>query len=157
MDTERPIDILLIEDNPGDIRLTREALRDWRTHNNLWVARDGVDGLDFLRRRGKHLAAPRPDLILLDLNLPRKDGRELLAEIKADEELKWTPVVIFTTSIAEQDLLTTYDLRADCYIVKPLDLDEFMAAVRSIEDVWLEMSHGVGPAIGARASSPRSP
>jgi CheY-like chemotaxis protein len=129
----RPIEILLVEDNPGDVRLTIEALRDSKVRNNLQVARDGVEALDFLRRPN----AVRPDLILLDLNLPRKDGREVLAEIKADASLKTIPVVVLTTSRAEQDVLRTYELQANCYITKPVDLDQFITVVKSIEDFWL--------------------
>ena len=131
--TGRSIEILLVEDNPGDVRLTIEALRDSKVRNNLQVARDGVEALDFLRRPN----AVRPDLILLDLNLPRKDGREVLAEIKADASLKTIPVVVLTTSRAEQDVLRTYELQANCYITKPVDLDQFITVVKSIEDFWL--------------------
>ena len=134
-----PIDILLVEDNPGDVRLTREALRENKVCNNLHVAVDGVDALNFLRREGKYANAPRPDLILLDLNLPRKDGREVLAEIKTDPLLKRIPVVILTTSDAEQDILATYDLHANCYITKPVDLDCFIYVVKSIEGFWLSV------------------
>jgi CheY-like chemotaxis protein len=137
MISPRPIEILLVEDNPGDVRLTMEALRDAKVHNRVHVAPDGVEALAFLRQEGKHAGAPRPDLILLDLNLPRKDGREVLAEIKADERLKHIPVVILTTSRAEQDILKSYDLHANCYVTKPVDLDQFIAVVRSIEDFWL--------------------
>jgi CheY-like chemotaxis protein len=133
----RPIEILLVEDNPGDVRLTREALRDSKVRNHLYVARDGVEALAFLRREGAHTDAVRPDLILLDLNLPRKDGRELLADIKADPGLKTIPVVILTTSRAEQDVLRSYELQANCYITKPVDLDQFITVVKSIEDFWL--------------------
>ena len=129
----RPIEILLVEDNPGDVRLTLEALRDSKVRNNLHVARDGVEALEFLRRTD----AVRPDLILLDLNLPRKDGREVLAEIKADPLLKTIPVVVLTTSRAEQDVLRSYELQANCYITKPVDLDQFITVVKSIEDFWL--------------------
>jgi len=128
----RPIEILLIEDNPGDVRLTVEALREGKVHNNLQVAVDGVAGLEQLRRRD----APRPDLILLDLNLPKKDGREVLAEIKSDPVLKTIPVVILTTSSAEQDVLRSYELQANCYITKPVDLQQFITVVKSIEDFW---------------------
>jgi CheY-like chemotaxis protein len=134
--TGRSIEILLVEDNPGDVRLTIEALRDSKVRNNLHVAVDGVDALAFLRR-GQHAQAPRPDLILLDLNLPKKDGREVLAEIKADAILRTIPVVILTTSRAEQDVLRSYELQANCYISKPVDLDQFITVVKSIEDFWL--------------------
>ena len=132
-----PIEILLVEDNPGDIRLTREALRDGKIYNNLYVARDGVEAMAFLRKTGQYAHAPRPDLILLDLNLPRKDGHEVLAEVKTDENLRRIPVVILTTSQAEEDIIKTYDLHVNCYITKPVDLDQFVKIVRSIEDFWL--------------------
>ena len=140
MDTQtvgRPIEILLVEDNPGDIRLTREALKEAKVRNNLHVATDGVDGMAFLNRQDLFADAPRPDLILLDLNLPRKDGRELLAEIKGDDDFKRIPVVILTTSKDEEDILRTYNLHANCYITKPVDLDQFIRVVRSVEDFWL--------------------
>ena len=137
MSNPRPIEILLVEDNPGDVRLTIEALRDAKVHNRVNVAPDGVEAMAFLRQEGKHADAPRPDLILLDLNLPKKDGREVLAEIKADDRLKHIPVVILTTSRAEQDILKSYDLHANCYVTKPVDLDQFISVVRSIEDFWL--------------------
>jgi CheY-like chemotaxis protein len=133
----RPIEILLVEDNPGDVRLTIEALRESKVRNHLSVARDGVQALAFLRHEGTHAEAVRPDLILLDLNLPRKDGREVLAELKADPDLKTIPVVILTTSRAEQDVLRSYELQANCYISKPVDLDQFITVVKSIEDFWL--------------------
>ena len=137
MNVSKPIEILLIEDNAGDARLAREALRDAKVANKLnWVA-DGVEGLAYLRREGKHENAPRPDLILLDLNLPRKDGREVLSEIKADDKLKRIPVVILTTSQAEEDILKAYHLNANCYISKPVDLDQFIKVVKCIEDFWL--------------------
>ena len=133
------IDILLVEDNPGDVRLTREALRDARIHNRLFVARDGAEALDFLHRRGEHAGAPRPDLILLDWNLPRKNGREVLEEIKTDPDLRRIPVVVLTTSQAEEDVLRAYDLHANCYIPKPVDLGRFMQIVGSIESFWLSV------------------
>ncbi len=132
----RPVEILLVEDNPGDVRLTREALKEGKVHNNLSVVGDGVEALAFLRREGRWRDAPRPDVILLDLNLPRKDGREVLAEIKADAVLRAIPVMVLTTSTAEQDILRTYDLHANCYITKPVDLDQFITVVKSIEDFW---------------------
>jgi chemotaxis family two-component system response regulator Rcp1 len=132
-----PIEILLVEDNPGDVRLTREALRDGKIYNNLYVARDGVEAMAFLRKTGQYADAPRPDLILLDLNLPRKDGHEVLAEVKTDETLRRIPVVILTTSQAEEDIIKTYDLHVNCYITKPVDLDQFVKIVKSIEDFWL--------------------
>jgi CheY-like chemotaxis protein len=137
MTSPRPIEILLVEDNPGDVRLTMEALREAKVHNRVNVAPDGVEAMAFLRREGRYADAPRPDLILLDLNLPKKDGREVLAEIKADDRLKHIPVVILTTSRAEQDILKSYDLHANCYVTKPVDLDQFINVVRSIEDFWL--------------------
>jgi CheY-like chemotaxis protein len=132
----RPVEILLVEDNPGDVRLTRETLKDFTQLNHLTVVGDGIEAMAFLRREGKYAKASRPDLILLDLNLPRKDGREVLAEIKVDEQLKRIPVVILTTSGAEQDILSTYELHANCYITKPVDLDQFSAVVKSIESFW---------------------
>jgi CheY-like chemotaxis protein len=133
----RPIEILLVEDNPGDARLTREALRAGKIHTHLSVVTDGEEALRYLRRLGPYAAAGRPDLILLDLNLPRKSGREVLAEIKSDEELRRIPVVVLTSSAAEQDILESYDLRANCYVCKPVDLDQFMKVVQSIEEFWL--------------------
>jgi chemotaxis family two-component system response regulator Rcp1 len=135
----RPIEILLVEDNPGDVRLTREALKDARVINNLHVANDGIEALDFLKRQGKHQDAIRPDLILLDLNLPKKDGREVLGEMKADPGLRQIPVVILTTSKAEEDILKTYDLHANCYITKPVDLEKFIEVISAIEDFWLSI------------------
>jgi CheY-like chemotaxis protein len=133
----KPIEILMVEDSPGDVRLTREALRDAKVRNNFHVARDGIEALEFLHREGQFSDAPRPDLILLDLNMPRMDGREVLQEIKADKELRLIPVVILTTSKAEEDIVRSYELNANCYITKPVDLDQFMNVVRSIEDFWL--------------------
>lgn len=133
----KPIEILLVEDNSGDARLAREALRDAKVRNNLTWISDGTEALAFLRREGKYQRAPRPDLILLDLNLPRKDGREVLTEIKADEKFRRIPVVILTTSQAEEDVLRAYHLNANCYITKPVDLDQFMKVVKTIEDFWL--------------------
>ena len=132
----RPAEILMVEDNPGDVRLTQEALKEGKMLNNLHVVEDGVEALAFLRREGKYADAPRPDVILLDLNLPRKDGREVLVEIKADKNLRRIPVVILTVSEAEEDILKTYDLNANCYITKPLDLDQFIKVVKSIEKFW---------------------
>jgi CheY-like chemotaxis protein len=132
-----PVDILLVEDNPGDMRLTQEALREGKVYNNLHWARDGVEALEFLRRRGRFAEAPRPDIILLDLNLPRKDGREVLSEIKGDPDLHNIPVVVLTTSKAEEDVLRSYELRANCYVTKPVDLEQFMVVVRSIDKFWL--------------------
>ena len=133
----RPVEILLVEDNPADVRLTREALNSDRLWNRLSVARDGVEAMAYLRREGRFAAAALPDLILLDLNLPRKDGREVLAEIKADPRLMRIPVVVLTTSDAEDDILKTYGLHANCYITKPADLRQFMKVLKSIEDFWL--------------------
>ena len=135
--TGRPIEILVVEDNPGDVRLTVEALKEGKVRNNLSVVADGVEALAFLRREGKYADAARPDLILLDLNLPKKDGREVLAEIKEDPNLRRIPVVVLTTSEEEKDILQAYDLRTNAYITKPVDLDQFLTVVRSIEDFWL--------------------
>ena len=131
------IEILLVEDNPGDERLTREALKEGKVYHNLHWAKDGVEALDFLRRNGKYGAAPRPDIILLDLNLPKKDGREVLQDIKRDDNLKRIPVVILTTSKAEEDVLKTYNLHANCYVTKPVDLEKFIVVVKSIDVFWL--------------------
>ena len=135
----RPIEILMVEDNPGDVRLTKEALNDAKVINNLHVADDGIEALNFLKRQGKYKDAIRPDLILLDLNLPKKDGREVLGEIKADPGLRQIPVVILTTSKAEEDILKTYDLHANCYITKPVDLEKFIEVISAIEDFWLSI------------------
>jgi two-component system response regulator len=132
----RPVEILLVEDNPDDVVLTEEALKIGKMWNNLSAVTDGVEAMDFLRRRGKYAAAPHPDLILLDLNLPRKDGREVLEEIKQDEQLKHIPVVVLTTSQAEEDIIRSYQLHANCYVTKPVDLDEFIKIVQSIEEFW---------------------
>ena len=136
-DESPPVEILLVEDNPGDYRLTQEALREGKVYNNLHWARDGEEAIEFLKRRGPHAAAPRPDIILLDLNLPKKDGREVLGEIKQDPELRSIPVVILTTSKAEEDVLKSYHLHANCYVTKPVDLDRFIQVVKSIDDFWL--------------------
>jgi two-component system, chemotaxis family, response regulator Rcp1 len=135
----RPIDILLVEDNPGDVRLTIEALKDAKVRNTLCVAEDGAEAMAFLRRQGKYADAVRPDLILLDLNLPKKDGREVLKEIKEDDDLKSIPVVVLTTSKAEEDIIKTYSYHANCYISKPIDLDQFMKVVKAIQDFWLSI------------------
>ncbi|MGB9624404.1 MAG: response regulator [Phycisphaerae bacterium] len=132
-----PIEILLIEDSVADVRLTMEALKEAKVVNRLSVVDDGVKAIDFLYRRGAYADAPMPDLILLDLNLPRKDGREVLAEIKADANLRRIPVVVLTTSHAEEDILRAYDLHANCYITKPVDFNQFMVVVQTIEDFWL--------------------
>ncbi len=133
----KPIEILLVEDNPGDVRLTREVLKDGKFSNNMSVASDGQEAMDFLYRKGKYAGAVRPDVILLDLNLPKMDGREVLAEIKQSPELRSIPIVILTTSAAEADILKTYNLHANCYIVKPVDLAQFVNVVRYIQDFWL--------------------
>lgn len=133
----RPADFLLVEDNPGDVRLTQEALKNYKVQNNLHVATDGEEAMAFLRRQGKYGNAPRPDIILLDLNLPKKDGREVLAEIKSDPNLKAIPVVIITSSEAEQDVVKSYNLNANCYVTKPVNLDQFIKVVQSINDFWL--------------------
>jgi CheY-like chemotaxis protein len=131
--------ILLVEDNPGDVRLMVEALKEGRVLNQLSVVRDGVEAMAFLRQEGQYAQANRPDLIMLDLNLPKKDGREVLAEIKADDRLKVIPVVILTTSEAEQDILKSYNLHANCYITKPVDLEQFITVVKGIENFWLSI------------------
>jgi CheY-like chemotaxis protein len=133
----RPVEILLVEDNPGDVRLTREALKEAKVRNSLSVAGDGVEAMAFLRREGSYATAPRPDIVLLDLNLPKKDGREVLAEVKADPDLRRIPVVILTTSKAEEDILKTYDLHANCFVTKPVDFDQFIKVIQSIEGFWL--------------------
>jgi chemotaxis family two-component system response regulator Rcp1 len=135
----KPIDILLVEDNPGDVELAREALEGCKLHNRLHVVDDGEKAMAFLRHQDPYAEVPRPELILLDLNLPRKDGREVLAEVKADEGLKRIPVVILTTSRAEEDVLKSYNLHANCYITKPMGLDQFMHVVKSIQDFWLSI------------------
>jgi CheY-like chemotaxis protein len=135
----RPIEILLVEDSPGDVTLTIEALRDAKVANNLHVARDGEEALRFLRREGAYADRPRPDLVLLDLNMPRKDGREVLAEMKADPVFKRIPVVVLTTSQSEDDVAAAYNLSANCYVAKPVDLDQFLGVVRAIDDFWLSL------------------
>jgi chemotaxis family two-component system response regulator Rcp1 len=132
-----PVEILLVEDNPADVRLTQEALKEGKVYNNLHWAKDGVEALEFLRRQGRYGKAPRPDIILLDLNLPKKDGREVLQDIKNDDKLKRIPVVILTTSKAEEDVLKSYNLHANCYVTKPVDLEQFIKVVRSIDNFWL--------------------
>jgi len=132
-----PIELLLVEDSEADVRLTMEALREAKVKNRLWVVEDGVEAIEFLRRQGRFTDVPRPDLILLDLNLPRKDGREVLRDIKNDDSLKRIPVVILTTSKSEEDVVRAYDLHANCYITKPVDFNRFMEVVRTIEDFWL--------------------
>jgi chemotaxis family two-component system response regulator Rcp1 len=137
MGAGRPIEILLVEDNPGDVRLTIEAFKEGKMHNRLQVVNDGVEALACLRRQGKYVDAPRPDIVLLDLNLPKKDGREVLIEIKGDSDLKRIPVVILTTSEAEEDIRRAYDHSANCYITKPVDFEQFMKVVKCIEEFWL--------------------
>ena len=132
-----PVEILLVEDNPADVRLTQEALKEGKVYNNLHWAKDGVEALEFLHRKGKYAGSPRPDIILLDLNLPKKDGREVLQEIKNDDSLKRIPVVILTTSKAEEDVLRSYNLHANCYVTKPVDLEKFIVVVKSIDAFWL--------------------
>ncbi len=133
----RPVDILLVEDNPGDVRLIREAFDDGKVINQLSSVSDGQQAIAFLRKQGAYARVSRPDLILLDLNLPRKDGREVLAEIKADPDLKRIPVVVVTSSQAEADILKSYSLHANCYVTKPVDLNRFIQVVKSIEDFWV--------------------
>jgi len=135
--TWRPVEILLVEDNPGDVRLTQEALKESKICNHLSVVTDGVEAVEYLRREGRFAQAVRPDLILLDLNLPRKNGREVLAEIKEDQDLRRIPVVILTISQDEEDVFKAYNLHANCYVNKPLDLNRFLKVVQSIEDFWL--------------------
>jgi len=134
-----PIEILLVEDSPADVRLTKEALKEAKVLNHLHVVNDGEKAMDFLHKRGDYSGAVGPDVILLDLNLPRMDGREVLAKVKSDPALRRIPVVILTTSQAEQDILQSYDLHANCYITKPVDLDQFMDVVRQIEEFWLSI------------------
>src|ERR1700722_3627725 len=133
------IEVLLVEDSPGDVRLTREAFKDAKVHINLHVASDGTEAMSFLKREGEHANVPRPDLILLDLNLPKKDGREVLAEIKESPTLKSIPTVILTTSASEEDILRSYRLHANCYITKPVDLNGFLDVVKSIDNFWLSV------------------
>ncbi|MBN1689601.1 MAG: response regulator [Dehalococcoidia bacterium] len=135
----KPVDILLVEDNPGDVRLTQEALKDAKLKVNLHVVNDGVEAMAFLHGEGQYASKPPVDLVLLDLNLPRKDGRQVLAEIKGDPDLRRTPVVVVTTSKAEEDIVKTYDLHANCYVTKPLDLDQFITMVQSIEHFWFSI------------------
>jgi chemotaxis family two-component system response regulator Rcp1 len=136
-DNSKLVDILLVEDNEGDARLAKEAMRDSKIRNTLHHVSDGEEAMAFLRKEGQYAKAPRPDLVLLDLNLPKKDGRQVLAEIKNDDELKRIPVVILTVSSAEEDILKSYNLHANCFITKPIDLSQFMKVVRSVEDFWL--------------------
>ncbi|MBI4509051.1 MAG: response regulator [Deltaproteobacteria bacterium] len=132
-----PIEILLVEDNPGDVDLTLEALREGKIRNNLRVVTDGVEAIAYLRRQGVHVGAARPDLILLDLNLPKKDGREVLAEVKGDPDLQRIPVIVLTSSDSDQDVMQSYSAHANCYIKKPVDLHRFLEVVQAIENFWL--------------------
>jgi len=134
-----PIEILLVEDNPGDIRLTTEALKEQKMYNKLNVVTDGVEAMEYLKKQGKYAKAVKPDLILLDLNLPRKDGREVLKEIKSDDLLKTIPVVVLTVSKADEDIVKSYNLHANCYITKPVDLAQFMKVARTIQEFWFTM------------------
>jgi CheY-like chemotaxis protein len=138
-ETALPIQILLVEDSPGDVRLTQEVLRDAKIANDLYVVGDGESAMAFLRQTGDYADHPRPDLVLLDLNLPRKDGREVLSEMSQDDELRAVPVIVLTTSAAEEDILRSYQLSANAYITKPIDLNEFITVVRSIETFWLSI------------------
>jgi len=138
-DGRSPIEILLVEDNPGDERLTREALKEGKVYHKLHWAKDGVEAMEFLQQKGKYKDAPRPDIILLDLNLPKKDGREVLQDIKSDENLRRIPVVVLTTSKAEEDVLRSYNLHANCYVTKPVDLEKFIVVVKSIDIFWLSV------------------
>lgn len=135
----RPVEFLLAEDNPGDVRLTQEGLRESKISNNLYVVQDGVEAMEFVRREGKYADAPTPDIVLLDLNLPKMDGHQVLAQIKSDPALKSIPVVIMTSSEAEQDILATYSAHANCYVTKPIDLDHFIKVIQSIEHFWLSV------------------
>lgn len=156
-DSVRPVEVLLIEDSPSDAELTIEALKDAKLNNRLSHVEDGVQALEFLRQEGQFAQAPRPDLILLDLNLPRKDGREVLEEIKADERLRSIPVVVMTTSRAEQDVLRAYKLQANCYITKPVDFEQFVEVVHAIESFWLCLVTLPSRPQSANASAPQPP
>jgi CheY-like chemotaxis protein len=134
---DKAVDLLLVEDNPGDVRLTKEALKESKVRNNLFVVEDGVEAMSFLRKEGKYASVPRPDLIILDLNLPRKSGREVLAELKNDDDLKYIPVVVLTISKAEEDIIRAYSNHANCYITKPLDFAKFIDIIKSIQEFWL--------------------
>ena len=142
LDTEiasRPVEILLVEDNPGDARLTQEALREGKVCNRLTVVPDGVEAMGYLHAEGSYAGAVRPDIILLDLNLPKRDGRSVLRELKADPDLRRIPVVVLTTSTSEEDVLRTYELHANCYISKPVDLEQFIKVIQSVEQFWLSI------------------
>lgn len=148
----RPVEILLVEDSIGDIELTDEGLKEGKIWHHLNIARDGMEAMQFLRREGKYADAPEPDLILLDLNMPKKDGREVLGEIKSDQHLRHIPVVVLTTSQAEQDILKSYQLQANCYITKPVDLEQFFAVIKALEDFWftvVRLPKGSGQTQGA--------
>lgn len=135
----RPVEILLVDDNPADVALTQEAFEDNKLCNNLSVVNNGVEAMDYLRRKNPYASSPRPDIILLDLNMPKKDGREVLAEIKADDDLKYIPVVIMTVSKDDKDILESYRLHANCYIKKPVKFTEFVEVVRSLENFWFSV------------------
>ena len=135
----KAVEILLIEDNPGDVRLTIEALKESKIMNNMHVADDGIEALSFLKKEGIYKDKPRPDLIILDLNLPKKDGREVLGEIKSDDSLKQIPIVILTTSEAEEDIIKSYELHANCYITKPVNMEQFIKVVKSVGDFWFSI------------------
>jgi CheY-like chemotaxis protein len=135
----KPIEILLVEDNPGDVRLTREALKESKIINNLHVVMDGEEAMKFLLQKGEYKNKPKPDIVLLDLNLPKKDGREVLAEVKANNRIKRIPIVILTSSEADEDIIKTYNLHANCYIAKPVDLDQFSKVVKTIGDFWFSI------------------
>jgi CheY-like chemotaxis protein len=153
----RPIEILLVEDSESDVYLTRASLEGKRTRNSLHVARDGEEAMAFLRHEGVHAEAPRPDVILLDLNLPKKDGREVLAEVKADPDLGVIPVVVITTSQAEEDVLRSYELRANCYVTKPIDLTQFQKVVKAVEGFWFSIVTLPPGVSNGRGSDPRPP
>ncbi|MGM0588974.1 MAG: response regulator [Bacteroidota bacterium] len=139
MQKNRPVEILLIEDNEADVRLTREGIKEAKINNNLSVVRDGEEAMDYLHKRNGFEDVPRPDLVLLDLNLPKKDGREVLEEIKSSEDLRRLPVVVLTTSEAEKDIVKSYELHANCYVTKPLGLDQFVEVIKAIEDFWFSI------------------
>lgn len=139
MERMKPISILLVEDNPGDIYLTQEAFKESKFKNSLHVVKNGVECMEYLRRRGKYSEAQMPDVILLDLNLPKKNGREVLAEVKRDERLKYIPVIVLTSSQNEKDIRSSYELNANCYISKPVDYDEFIHIIRAIENFWFSI------------------
>ncbi len=157
MEPVQPIQILLVEDQPADVRLTKEVLAEGKVANDVHVVNDGEQAMAFLRRQGEFANSPRPDLVLLDLNLPRMDGREVLAEIKSDPELMAMPVIVLTTSAAERDVLDAYEQRANAYVTKPIDLDEFVAAVASIEQFWLTFVRLPEPARSELRTAPRPP